>query len=52
MNYDKLSSVGWQTVYENDLLEIVRTHSTSGTVPDKSKIRGAEVALWTENVSH
>ena len=39
---------GWQTVYDNDLYEILE--SNGGTTADKKRITGGEVALWTETV--
>ena len=40
---------GWQSVYENDLYKILENHG--GSSEDRSRIIGAEVALWTETVS-
>lgn len=40
----------WQTVYQNDLLEIVKNHT--GNETDMQRVTGAELALWTENVIH
>ena len=39
----------WQTVYDNDLHQILESHG--GTIEDRKRITGAEVALWTETVS-
>merc|ERR1712179_431946 len=39
----------WQTVYDNDLYEILERNG--GTQMDYERVTGAEVALWTENVS-
>ena len=45
-----LYNTGWQTVYENDLYKLLENHG--GTDDDRSRVMGAEIALWTENVSN
>ena len=49
-SYWPLCFPGWQTVYDNDLYEILE--SNGGTTADRERITGGEVALWTETVSH
>ena len=39
----------WQKVYDNDLHQILERHG--GTIEDRKRVTGAEVALWTETVS-
>ena len=41
---------GWQTVYDNDLYKILDRHG--GSMEDRNRITGGEVALWTETVRY
>lgn len=44
-----ISTIGWQAVYGNNLHSILDAHG--GSIEDRGRILGAELALWTENVT-